>query len=354
MTKRSGILWLVGAVAVTALVYLFRNKVHFDWAMFLQQLRFVSVGHIVAGIALIYATYWLRAVRWAVFVSPTKKVSAASLLGSQFIGFTAVALFGRLADLTRPYLVARRVGLSLSSQVAVYTIERMFDLGAAAVIFSCALAFTPKDLPHHDVFVRSGVLSMGATLAIAVFAGAIRMAGGAVAAFARGTVGLVSKSAGESISTKVLGFRDGLNALSSVWDFAVVVVLSLAMWGMIGFAYLQTAHAFGNTPELSSLTFSRTMLLMAASIGGSLLQLPVIGWFTQIAVTATAMHTFYGAPIEAATACGAMLLVVTFLCIIPTGFIYSQVEHVSLKQVAQESEAAGAAVETADVHPRQR
>jgi (2Fe-2S) ferredoxin len=195
---------------------------------------------------------------------------------------------------------------------------------------------------------------MGATLAIAVFAGAIRMAGGAVAGFARGTVGLVSKSAGESISTKVLGFRDGLNALSSVWDFAVVIVLSLAMWGMIGFAYLQTAHAFGNTPELSSLTFSRTMLLMAASIGGSLLQLPVIGWFTQIAVTATAMHTFYGAPIEAATACGAMLLVVTFLCIIPTGFIYSQVEHVSLKRVAQESEAAGAAVETADVQTGQR
>ena len=111
------------------------------------------------GLRLIYATYWVRAVRWAVFVSPTKKVSAASLLGSQFIGFTAVALFGRLADLTRPYLVARRVGLSLSSQVAVYTIERMFDLGAAAVIFSGALAFTPKDLPHHDVFVRAGVLS---------------------------------------------------------------------------------------------------------------------------------------------------------------------------------------------------
>src|SRR5437868_1746945 len=347
MTKRNGILWLVGVVVLAVLVYSFRGKVHFDWAMFWQQLRFVSMGHIVAAIALIYATYCVRAVRWAVFLSGTKRVSAGSLLGSQFIGFTAVALFGRLADLTRPYLVARRVGLSLSSQIAVYTIERMFDLGAAAVIFSGALAFTPKDLPHHEVFVRSGVLSMGATLAIAVFAGTIRVAGGAVAGFARGTVGLVSKSAGESISAKILGFRDGLNALSSVRDFVVVVALSLAMWAMIGFAYLETAHAFGNTPELGNLTFSRTMLLLAASIGGSLLQLPIIGWFTQIAVTATAMHTFYGAPIEAATACGAMLLFVTFLCIIPTGFIYSQVEHVNLKRIAQESEAAGAVVEEA-------
>jgi uncharacterized membrane protein YbhN (UPF0104 family) len=345
MTKRNGVLWAVVVVALAVFVFLFRKKVHFDWAMFWQQLRYVSVGHIVAGIALIYATYWLRAVRWAVFVSPTKKVPAASLLGSQFIGFTAVALFGRLADLTRPYLVARRVGLSLSSQVAVYTIERMFDLGAAAVIFSCALAFTPKNLPHHEVFVQAGVLSMGATLAIAVFAAAVRVAGAAVAGFARGTVGRLSKSAGESIATKIAGFRDGLNALSSARDFLKVVVLSLSMWGLIGLAYLETTHAFVHTPELSGLTFSRTMLLMAASIGGSLLQLPIIGWFTQIAVTAAAMHTFYGAPIEAATACGAMLLVVTFLCIIPAGFIYSQVEHVSLKKVAQESEAAGAVVE---------
>jgi hypothetical protein len=340
MTKRSAVLWSVGVVALVVLVFVFRSKVNFDWGVFWQQLRLVSIGHIVAGIVLIYVTYLLRALRWSVFLSPTKKVSANSLLGSQFIGFTAVALFGRLADLTRPFLVARRTGLPLSSQIAVYTIERMFDLGAAALIFSSALAFTPKGLPHHEVFVRAGVISMGLTLAIAIFAGIVRVSGGVVAAFARGTVGIVSKPAGESIATKIVEFRDGLNALSSARDFGVVTLLSLIMWVMIGFSYLETAHAFVHTPELAGVTFSRAMLLMAASIGGSLLQLPIIGWFTQIAITATAMHTFYGAPIEAATACGAVLLVVTFLCIIPAGLIYSRLEHVSLKKVAQESEAA--------------
>ena len=224
MTKRNAVVWGVGAVALVVLVWLFRTKVQFDWANFWQQLRYVSVGHIVAGIVLIYVTFFLRAVRWSVFLSPTKKVSPASLLGSQFIGFTAVALFGRLADFTRPYLVARRVNLPLSSQIAVWTIERMFDLGAAALIFSGALAFTPKGLPHHEVFVKAGVLSMGATLAIAIFAGVVRAAGGTVATFARRTVGLVSKSAGESIATKIIGFRDGLNALSSARDFGVVTL----------------------------------------------------------------------------------------------------------------------------------
>ena len=292
MNNRKAILWTAAILLLAALVAISRHRIHFDWTMFWQQLRHVSLGHIAAGIGLIYATYWMRSLRWAVFLSPTKKVSATSLLGSQFIGFTAVALFGRLADLTRPYLVARRVALPLSSQVAVYTIERMFDLGAAAIIFSSALAFTPRTLPHHEVFVRAGVVSLAATAALAAFAIAIRLSGAAVAAFARLTLGTLSKPFAESVASKITGFRDGLNALSSFGDFAVALVLSLAMWGMIGEAYVQTAHAFVNTPELAGLPYSRTMLLMAASIGGSLLQLPIVGWFTQIAVTATAMHTF--------------------------------------------------------------
>ena len=62
-----------------------------------------------------------------------------------------------------------------------------------------------------------------------------------------------------------------------------------------------------------------------------------------IAVTAAAMHEFYGAPIEAATACGALLLVVTFLCIIPTGLVFARINHVSLKKAAAEISAGATA-----------
>lgn len=337
--KKNNAIVLVLLIALAVVVFLNRGRIHFDWATFWLQLRHVSLGRLAAGTALIYGTYWLRAWRWAVFLSPTKEVPPSRLLGSQFIGFTAVALFGRLADLTRPYLLAKRVDLSLSSQVAVYTIERMFDLGAAAIIFSGAMAITPKSLPHHELFVRVGIGSLAVTVAIAFFAIVVRIAGGAVAAFARKTIGLLSKSAGESFATKVLGFREGLNTLASFKEFLAVLAISLAMWGMIGSAYYQTAHAFVHTPQLAMLTFSRTMLLMAASIGGGLLTLPVIGWFTQIAAMAAAMQAFYGAPIEAATACGALLLIVTTLSIVPVGLIFAQIEHVNLKRVAGESSA---------------
>ena len=236
--------------------------------MFWQQLRHVSAGHIVARDCadlcdILAAGGAVGGVRVA-----DEEGLCRFLLGSQFIGFTAVALFGRLADLTRPYLVARRIGLPLSSQVAVYTIERMFDLGAAAIIFSSALAFTPRDLPHHELFVKAGVVSMGATLAIAVFAVMVRVAGGAVAGFARVTLGRLSKPRGGEYCDEDCGVSRWVECAVVVRDFGVVALLSLAMWGMIGGAYLQTAHAFVHTPELAGLTYSRTMLLMAASIGG--------------------------------------------------------------------------------------
>jgi uncharacterized membrane protein YbhN (UPF0104 family) len=337
MKSRKGLLVTAVLLILALIVFVNRGRVHFDWAMFWQQLRHISWTHIAAGVALIYSTFFLRSIRWSVFLSATKKVSPFALVGPQFIGFTAVALFGRLADVIRPALVAKRIRLPIASQIAVYTIERMFDLGAAAIIFSSALLFVPHNLPHHNIFVHTGLVSLGLTALIAIFAVTIRVAGGAVASAVHAILHPLSHSFADSTADKIRGFRDGLNAISSAQDFLNTALISLAMWGLIGAAYVQTLHAFTDTPALATISFSSTMLLMAASIGGSLLQLPIIGWFTQIAVTAAAMHTFYNAPIEAATACGALLLFVTFLSIIPAGLIAARINHVSLKSAATEA-----------------
>ena len=395
--KSSARVYAISALAVVCLVFVL-HRAHFDWRAFAAQLRLVVWWHVAVGVALIYGTYWLRAWRWAEFCRPltegavvgtadpfeiasgettgvlaggsvrgreadpygmtTRKteapgvvgeetsepvvmvhrrspVRAREVLGAQFVGFTAVAIFGRLADLARPYLVAQRTRLPVSSQVAVYTVERMFDLGAAAVVFSSALAFTPAGLAHRDRFVRVGVGSLGATLFLAAFAVAVRLRGEVVAAWVARQIARMSPRVAAVVEEKILDFRQGLRAISTVREFLVAAAISLGMWLMIGATYWQTAHAFAQTPELATLSFSRTMLLMAASLGGSLLQLPGLGWFTQIAATAAAMRGFFGAPIEAATACGAMLLCVTSLSIVPAGLLFARVEGIRLRDAGK-------------------
>lgn len=355
--KKSRLLiWLILAAALVALVIFARHKIHFNWSVFGQQLRQANAGKFAIGVALIYAAYVLRATRWAVFLRPVKRVSPLSLLGSQVIGFTGVALFGRLADLVRPYLVARRVNLPIGSQIAVYTVERMFDLGSMALIFSTVLLLSPErtTLPHHELLGRTAIGGLLASVALAIFAAFVRFSGNRIASIAERGFGSLSPKLGVSVGSKIRAFRDGLNTLSSFGDFAIAAAISLVMWGLITGAYLETVHAFTASPQLASMTFARCLVLMAASLGASAIQLPVIGWFTSIAATTLAMQTVFGVAPEPALGAGAMILIVSFLSIIPVGLIWARFEHVSLKKVAAESgEAEGAVVsEAGDPDPQ--
>jgi hypothetical protein len=334
--------WLIlggGAILLVGAI-LARSRVHFQWGVFFGQVRHVDWTYIAFGIAMIALGYVLRAVRWAVLLKPKKRVSSFSLFGSQVIGFAAVALFGRLADLVRPYLAARRTQLSVSSQIAVYAVERMFDLGAMALIFSGALLLAPDraSLPHHEALRHAAMGGLAMTVALGIVALCVRIWGKPAGRLAACALQPISAELGESVEMKIHSFRDGLDAIDSFGDFVLSLLISLVMWCMITAAYLATARAFVSSPQLSSMSLARCMVLMAASMVTSIVQLPVIGWFTQIGVTTGVMESIFDVPFEPALACAAMLLLVTFMTVIPLGLIWARVEHVSIKKLSEESE----------------
>ena len=339
-------LWIAVRFARALGVFLVRGGIHFDGGTFVNQRKLADWKLFGVGILLIWAGYCLRAVRWALLLRPTKRVGAFSLLGTQVIGFTAVALFGRLADLVRPYLVARRTSIPLTAQVAVYTVERMFDMGSVALIFAVVLLFAPDrhTLPHPALIKRTALVALAVVILFVAFAVFVRAAGRQVAALLGRSIGALSPKLGDGVREKILVFREGLNAINSFGGFLQALALSLTMWVMIAYSYLETLKAFTASPELAGMTLSRCMLLMATSTAGSIIQLPVIGWFTQIGIVAKAMQSFFGVQPEPALGAGTMLLVVTFMSIIPVGLLWSRFEHVSLKKLTEESEHAGAAV----------
>ena len=145
LKKRQWIAGLVVLVALIALVIWARHRIHFDFAEFRSQLAMADWTKIAIGLACIYLGYVIRAARWALLLRHNKRVQPLSLVGTQVMGFTAVALIGRVADLVRPYLVAKKTNLELSSQIAVYIVERLCDMGAIAMLFSLAVLQLPQD-----------------------------------------------------------------------------------------------------------------------------------------------------------------------------------------------------------------
>jgi glycosyltransferase 2 family protein len=353
--------WIVGVVALVALIALglwARHRIHFDFAEFRSQLAGADWTKIAIGLGCIYLGYVIRSARWALLLRHNKRVPALSLVGTQVMGFTAVALIGRVADLVRPYLVAKKTNLELSSQIAVYIVERLCDMGAIAVLFSLAVLQLPHDavvkaishsgrlssMSHNAPEVAAFLFRYGGlvlTVFGALFLVAIRLGGEMLAGMAERAFGVVSKNMGHAIGEKIRTFRTGLDTIRSFSDFALLVISSMGMWTMIAFAYVETMRAFVASPVLANISISKCILLMVVSGGASLLQLPVIGWFSQIGLVAAAITGFFAAGPEASTACAAMLLVVTFLGIIPVGLIWAQFENVNLRKISVESEHAG-------------
>jgi uncharacterized membrane protein YbhN (UPF0104 family) len=344
-SKRRGWIWVVAVVAAAALLWWLRGRVNFDWHTMVVQLRSVSWRNVVAAIALIYFSFLMRGVRWKILLGKGREAGLNDLVWPQFIGFTGVALVGRLADLSRPYLIARKLRLTVASQLAVYSIERALDLGAAAILFSVTLAFAPRDLPHHAAYVRAGVLASLATLGIAAFAVALRLAGAAVAKIVRALLSPLSKGFAETVADRVMDFREGLLALSTLREFAGALATSMVIWGAIALSYWLTARAFQAEPTLAGITFTAMMLVLATSMGGSLLQLPVLGWFTQIALLAAALHEFFAVPLEPATACAALLLFDSTLCIVPVGLIAARLTGTSVRAAAKAADAGAVVAE---------
>ena len=120
MSTRRLVITGVVVVLLVVLVFLqFRAWRNFNWRVFWQETRDANLLYVATGIALIHTVYWLREVRWRIFLSPLCRTTSRRLLPPTLIGFAGLALLGRPGELIRPYL-ARREGLPFTSQLAVW------------------------------------------------------------------------------------------------------------------------------------------------------------------------------------------------------------------------------------------
>jgi hypothetical protein len=222
----------------------------------------------------------------------------------------------------------------------------------ALIICSVILLSPAGSMPHPEIVKKAGYGGLAITVGAGIFLFFVRLAGAWVATLFEQLFSVLSPKLGHAAGQKIRAFHAGLDTMRSLADLIVVLSLSLSMWVLITAAYIVTLRAFTASPELASMNLPRCILLLAISGAASALQLPIIGWFSQIAFVAAALTSFFGVAPEAATASAATLLLVTFLCIIPVGLIWAQFEKISLRSVTTESEHAGGEI-SAETRPKE-
>src|SRR6267143_1288355 len=346
--KRSLVTGIAVAVLV-ALIYLqFRTWKNFDWQLFLSQTHNVSKYHILHGVALIYIAYVLRAVRWKIFLRPVRPdASVIQLVAPTIIGFTGLALLGRPGELIRPYLIAKRYNLPFSSQLAVWAVERIFDIGGFTFLLVLAAFFAtaPKRLAYYGSFQKVGLIFTALVIVLTLGAIAVHRSGDALASWVEKRFSHVASNLGRRIAVRIREFRGGLNTIHSTTSLLLLIGVSVLMWAMIAVAYKEVTHAYG--AEKLEIPQTQVLLLMGSSMVGSLIQLPGVGGGSQLATISMLNHVFEVPP-ELAASCGIMLWLVTFVAVIPLGLLLAHRERLSLRKLSAESHQAEEATVASD------
>jgi len=147
----------------------------------------------------------------------------------------------------------------------------------------------------------------------------------------------LSSNLGHRLAQKVREFGMGLNTIHGPMSLLWLSVVSVGMWYMIALAYHEVTHSYG--VDALEIPVSQLLILIFASMLGSMLQLPAVGGGSQMATIAT-LSSVFDVPPEMAASCGILLWLVTFAAVIPLGFLLAHHERLSLRKLSVESHQA--------------
>ena len=347
--NRKRIILLLAVLALLALmVYLqIREWRHFDWARFIAGTEGINWLMVLYAVLLVYAADFLRAVRWKIFLRPTlPNAPWTALISPQYVGFAGLALLGRPGEFIRPYLIAKRVDSTLSAQMGIWFVERAFDTGAVALIVAGDLFLVPVMREAYPEWRIAGYALLAAEVGLVALIWAMWARGEAIARWVCRRLTPISAALGTRVEHRLRVLSAGLNAIHDAVSATECVLISLAMWMLMAYAYRAVTHAYPAETGLPGLDLPEVILLMGASVAGGVIQLPVIGGGSQLATIAVISQTFgYSDNPELAVSCGILLWLITFMSVIPIGLALAHREHISLRRLTSESQAAEHAVE---------
>ncbi len=314
----------IAATAAMAAFVVYRWRTSgFSWQAFTGALVNVDWSWLALSLALILATYVGRAMRWEIMLRPLQKhTSLWRIFSATAIGFTAVVLFGRAGEPVRPYLIAKKEGVTFSSQVAAWVVERMLDLLMILVIFGMALSQISRSAIQHGPRVKI-VLEAGGYLA-----GIIGVACLALLLGLRQFQGKVQQRLMEALSflpallyariEKALqSFGEGMESMRSGSRTALLVLYTVIEWCLIAASFGCVFKAFPVTHELG---VTDIVILLGFVCFGSIVQIPGVGGGMQI-VTVLLLTEFFGITLEAASGIALVLWIITFVVIVPVGLV---------------------------------
>ena len=299
-------------------------------------------GWLALSLVPIFASYVVRALRWAVFLKPLKpKPSVPGLISATAIGFAAITLFGRPGEFVRPYLISVKERVPLASQLAAWLLERMFDLLMALLFFAFALT----RVRGSEVHVGPGIawaLATGGRI-VGALSAAILLILLTMRHFAEPLKRLLLRllrflpaKQFHKIEKLVEAFVQGVESTRSDTALFAVFGYSVLEWLLILACFWCLARAFSGWIPLRLVD---VLIFMGFVAFGAAVQVPGIGGGVQV-VSILVLTELFGVRVELATSFAFVVWFFTFVVIVPPGLVLALKEGLdwrSLRRIGREA-----------------
>ena len=325
-------------LTILLLAFFLRNaNLRQVWA----EVRHAELTLLIAAIIMQAVTYLVRALRWQYLLLPIGRVRLSTAFRTTVLGFAASFLLpARAGEFLRPYLLARREGLSATATFATVVLERLLDASAVLLLLGSFLLFFDPGMTAIDsrlfgaVKVGGALSAAGALVALCtifLLAGYPEKLGRAALQVDR----VLPVWVAHSVSSVVQKFTQGLAVMRQPMQLLVAVTLSFPLWLSIAVGIWLVTRAFH-----IELPYTGSFLLMALLIVGVSVPTPgAIGGFHaayQIGVTA-----FYAVPNDQAVGAALVLHAVSFVPVTLLGVVYMAQDGLNLSRIRRLASPGG-------------
>jgi len=307
----------------------------FDWKLLAATVENLRWQWLALALVPAFASYYGRALRWAVFLRPLKaRPSVTNLFGATVIGFAAITLFGRPGEFVRPYLIARKEQVPVPSQLAAWVLERMFDLLMALAVFGFALSRI------HTASVQVGpnlawVLAVGGRIVVLlsctvlVVLLAMRHFAEPLRHWLLRAFRFLPERHFLKCERLITTFVQGVESTRSDGAMLLILLYSVAEWVLFAGCFWCVAQAYVGTINL---TLVDVIIFMGFVAFGSVIQIPGIGGGAQV-VSVLVLTELFGTKLELATSFAIFIWILSFVVVVPVGLIWALSEGLNWRKL---------------------
>lgn len=311
--------------------------------MFVNTLAALDWLWLLAAAAFAFATYFGRALRWAVLLKPVRpRPRLWNLFSATAIGFAAVTLFGRPGEFVRPYLISMKERVPFSSQIAAWGLERLYDLLFALLIFGFGLSRVRGSAADVGpalswiLQVGGGLVAVTGAICLLLLV-LIRQYAEAMRSRFLASLGFLSKHHLERAERLVHAFVQGAESTKSSRAVLQLVLYTFLEWLLIAACYVSIIRAYGSLLHFSLVD---VLILMGFMSFGAVVQIPGIGGGVQV-VAVLVLTELFSVPLEIATSIAMLIWITNFVVIVPVGLAIALAEGLTVKKLKElEREAA--------------